>query len=114
MDALRPPAMDMEGNPACYDGDPSVRPLAPRGDNLALCIFKSCDTGCGCAAPLQCVEGAMGVRTCAYPGAMDTVVPCMGGDGGTSDGGTDGGATEAGVVDAGVTDVTVVDVATGG
>jgi hypothetical protein len=88
--------LDTHVGQACPD-DPNmlIQPLAPSGDNLATCIWRSCSCDADCMAPQQCVQN-MGAGVCTIPdtSAMppETGTAC---DGGTNDGGDAGGVGDA-------------------
>ncbi len=58
---------------ACPDPTSAVAPRAPAGDNLAICVYRSCAHNTDCGSPLHCVypESAGAVRSdlppiCSY------------------------------------------------
>jgi hypothetical protein len=97
--------INLATTPDCPDSPMIIRPDAPsdengRTDNLAICIYRECNTDADCTLPLRCIAGEGGEPNyCSY--GMGIPAP----DGGVRDGGpTD--ATADRPADAGGTDAT--------
>ncbi len=71
---------------ACPD-DSSMSPLGTSGDNLAICLLKTCTTNSDCTSPLICEMQANGNTVCDYSTDGGTGIP--------ADGGTDASVTDA-------------------
>ncbi len=100
----------------CPDDPTNVMLNGPPGDNIGVCLLRSCATDCDCTAPLLCVPAIAGAAAhlCDYPSATNPGTPC--GDAGVTDGGSDASATDASASDAtvdGSVDATASDAAAG-